>query len=156
VRRHRRALSTVRGDRTAPLGTRHRHPGLVHPPSRLRSSHGEPLVLEVCGHAATAITVTCAGRHRRDPGEQGACRRSDLSARLSREVVINATAADREHLTAHRHRPETLMLGDTGLSPLDSLAKEPSAFFNTSRALRRRLFAWRSRCHSSCAGETRP
>src|SRR2546427_6882599 len=66
VRRTLIALSTVRGDRTAPLGTLHRHPCLVHQPSRLRSSHGAPRVLAWCGEAATAITVTCAGRHRLD------------------------------------------------------------------------------------------
>jgi hypothetical protein len=156
VRRHLLAMSTVRGDRTAPLGTLHRPPCLVHQPSRLRSSHGDPLVLELVGHAATAITVTCAGRHRLDTGSQGACLRLNLSARLAREVVIKATAADLEHRTEPRHRPDPLMLGDQGISPLDSLAKSPRAFVNTSRSIRRRLCSWRSRCHASCSGETRP
>jgi hypothetical protein len=156
VRRHLIALSTVRGDRTAPRGTRHRHPCLVHHPSRLRSSHGEPRVLEWCGPAATARTVTCAGRKRLDTGSQGDCLRIDLSARLARQVVINATAADLEPRTAQRHRPETLMLGATGISPLDSLAPSPSAVFHTARSLRRRVCAWRHRCHASCASETRP
>jgi hypothetical protein len=92
-------MATVRGDRTALRGTLHHHPGLLHPPSRLRSSHGEPLALELCGHAATAITVTRVGRNRVDPSSQGDFLRIDLSPCVSWQIRIKPTAADLKHLT---------------------------------------------------------
>jgi hypothetical protein len=156
VRRDRIALVTIRGDRTARLGTRHHHPRLTHQLSRLRSSHGEALILEWFGQAPTAITVTRVGRQRLDTGSQDDFLRIDLRACLSWQIRIKATAADLEPLTQDGNRPGVLGLGHTGLPQFDPLAQKPRAFFNMSRSMRHRVFSSRHRRHSSCSEAIRP
>lgn len=107
-RRDRIAMATVCGDRTAPRGTRP-PPCLGHQPSRLRSSHGAPLVLARFGHAATAITVPHGGRHRLHTGSPDDGLRIDLRAGMSWQRRIQPTAADLEHLTEDGDRPGVLI-----------------------------------------------
>jgi hypothetical protein len=142
-------MATLGGDRTALLGTLHYHPRLMHQPSCLRSSYSEPLVLELCGHTPSALTMTCVGRDRLDTGSQEDFLRINFRAGVSGQIRITPTTADLKHLTQDSNRPGVVVLGHKGRPPFDPLAKKPRAFFKLSRAMRHRLFASRHRCNSS-------
>jgi hypothetical protein len=149
VRRDRIAMVTIGGDRTALLGTLHHHPRLTHPPSRLRSSDSEPLVLELLGQTPSPITVTGVGRNRLETGEPDDFRRIDFRACVAWQIGLKPTPADLKHLTQDGHRPGVLVLGNQGRPQFDPLAKKPRAFFKLSRSMRNRLCSSRHRCNSS-------
>ena len=111
--------------------------------------HGEPLVLEWFGPAATAITVPRVGCHRLDTGEQDDFLRIDRRACVSWQIRIKSPAADLEPLPQDSNRPGVLGLGHQGRPQFDPLAKKPRAVLNMSRAPRSRLCSLRHHGHSS-------
>jgi hypothetical protein len=144
VRRHRRALLAVRGDRSTPGATPHRQASLLHHTPGLRPAHRTAFGLQGCGHPPTPITLTCLRLTRFHPRQAGHVVASEPRGRVLMGRRIKAAATYSQHLTQDRHRPGCLVLAAKGVAHRDSLAKKPSAVFNMARAIRQR---WCSSCN---------
>ena len=144
IRCHVLPVSALGGDGTATRGPFHAHLGVLHQPFGLSPSHCTSLILEGFGHATRAITVTGVAGNRLDTGYHRDCLHLDREVRWPRPRPIQPTAAHVQRRTLHRDGPGCLVRSDTGVPQCDSLAKEPRAFCNTSRSIRRRFPAWRS------------
>src|SRR5215467_7047519 len=82
-----------------------RHLRLFHQTTYLEAPHVIPFVLELFGHATTAITVMCLVGYCLDTLKQGPLLRVQCGLSLSFEVVIKPAAPNPQHLTQHRYRP---------------------------------------------------
>jgi hypothetical protein len=134
-------MLTVRGDRSTPAATPHRQASVLPQAPGLRPSHRKAFGLQLFGHPPTPITLARLRMNRFHPRQEGHFISINPGGSVLMGIRIKAAATDIQHLTQDRNRPGVLVLEDTGVSHLDSLAKKPRACFKMSRSIRKRLFS---------------
>jgi hypothetical protein len=84
----------------------------------------QPLLLQLCGQAMTAVTLPRLCGTGLPPRHQGLCDRGDHRARLASLGCIQPPATPRHHRTQHRYRPSRVRLGEKRIRPCVSWAKQ--------------------------------
>ena len=110
----------------------HRHSGLVHQPPGFIPTDRKAVVLELLGHAATAIAVARLLRNRFHLRDHGHLVTINRWRRTALHVGVESAAAHVEYLTEHGDWPCVVGLCHKGIFHLGSFTKKRMAFLRNS------------------------